>query len=442
MMDGIIKGIIEFFWEKLNMEIEDSAKGAKKPEIGEYYVAYFDILGYKEYFANNQDEVDNLLCSIADSIDLIIDNIKLNNGIYNMFIGKDIIFKVKLFSDNVLIYYQKQENEYLSSFILMSLIESVKAIQLNLICKYNIFIRGGITKGNFAANDNFVFGQALIDVVELESKVAKYPRIVLDNAIIEELKYFGEIVSVHTMNLLQDADKYINGVFKSSSPQELLERIRNSIEVFDKILQISYPSAFNNLNIVNYLRSLLKEVYVSSQQMLNLSVEALENQFEIIKNLYPFIADAARKISTKHVCQEQFRYKNNIDCDETNIYYIDYLKSYNYTTAPILLQIDKEELLLMVRDVFKNYPDVISEIELHLDDEKFKSKRQEILQKHREVVIENINMHKNHDKILEKYFWVLRLHNKSCIASDNNHLVINIKYSVAENTSLPVLEVS
>ncbi len=47
-----------------------------------------------------------------------------------------------------------------------------------------------LTIGNILHNDNgTVFGQALIDAYQLETKSAKYPRIVLSDKLIRELKY-------------------------------------------------------------------------------------------------------------------------------------------------------------------------------------------------------------------------------------------------------------
>ena len=51
-----------------------------------------------------------------------------------------------------------------------------------------VWVRGGVTVGNILHDDDVVFGPALNRAYELESKVAKFPRIVLDVEI-DELKY-------------------------------------------------------------------------------------------------------------------------------------------------------------------------------------------------------------------------------------------------------------
>ena len=59
-----------------------------------------------------------------------------------------------------------------------------------LLIEKGILFRGGLTIGNIIHNDNgTVFGQALIDAYHLETKSAKYPRIVLSDKLIKELNY-------------------------------------------------------------------------------------------------------------------------------------------------------------------------------------------------------------------------------------------------------------
>ncbi|EFG85473.1 hypothetical protein F1645_13600 [Novacetimonas hansenii] len=51
-----------------------------------------------------------------------------------------------------------------------------------------IFIRGGLTAGKLYLRDNVLFGPAMIQAYDLESKFANYPRIVIDPITIDALK--------------------------------------------------------------------------------------------------------------------------------------------------------------------------------------------------------------------------------------------------------------
>lgn len=59
-----------------------------------------------------------------------------------------------------------------------------------ILIEKGILFRGGLTIGNIIHNENgTVFGQGLIDAYLLESKSARYPRIILSDKLIKELSY-------------------------------------------------------------------------------------------------------------------------------------------------------------------------------------------------------------------------------------------------------------
>jgi len=47
-----------------------TADNMKAEPIKEYYIAYFDLLGYKEFFRNYPDKVENFLQVIYEAISL------------------------------------------------------------------------------------------------------------------------------------------------------------------------------------------------------------------------------------------------------------------------------------------------------------------------------------------------------------------------------------
>jgi hypothetical protein len=65
-------------------------------------------------------------------------------------------------------------------------------IQAELIEK-EILIRGAVTVGDICMERGLIFGPALIRAYELESKVATYPRIVIDGMVFERLEDMPEL---------------------------------------------------------------------------------------------------------------------------------------------------------------------------------------------------------------------------------------------------------
>lgn len=159
---------------KENLEVEP---------IKEYYIAYFDLLGYKQFVKDHSDKVESFLNDIYKAICYvkgylqIITSSPLTSGLGH------ISIQTKIFSDNILLCLETgtTASEY-PRFLAFMLI--VADIQRNFILRYGLFLRGGITIGTLSFNDDFVFGQGLIDVVALEEK-AVYPRIIIGESVVD-----------------------------------------------------------------------------------------------------------------------------------------------------------------------------------------------------------------------------------------------------------------
>lgn len=148
--------------------------------IKKYYIAYFDLLGYKAFLKSHSDKAESFLTDINNAIQ---NTKKYIQGIALSFLGGNLTqmsIKVKIFSDNILLCLETgtTQMEY-PRFLAFLMI--VADIQRNFILQHDLFLRGGITIGMLSFNNDFVFGQGLIDAVDLEEK-AVYPRIIIGAA--------------------------------------------------------------------------------------------------------------------------------------------------------------------------------------------------------------------------------------------------------------------
>lgn len=162
----------------------------EKLEMKEYFIAYLDILGYKEKIDNGDEEL----------LGIINDCINHSNQTLKHFEDKNMInIKMKAFSDNLLFCTEK---DYLFLYIFMC------SLQIAFIAN-KIFIRGALCYGSLYFNNNFIYGKGLIDAHDLESKIAIFPRIVLDKSYITagakfEKKLRNQTVSFKTIgNILK-----------------------------------------------------------------------------------------------------------------------------------------------------------------------------------------------------------------------------------------------
>ena len=155
-------------------------------EFSEYYVAYFDVLGYKEAFKKSEEVSVKLVRSIEKSIDLTKKIVSIVNSLSNESTDDSFEIEYKIFSDNILICYRETKNSF-SELHLVFFLRLIATVQRIFFEGCKLVVRGGITKGPLYLTDDFVSGKALIDAVELEN-TAIYPRIVVDNCVLDILK--------------------------------------------------------------------------------------------------------------------------------------------------------------------------------------------------------------------------------------------------------------
>jgi nitroreductase len=96
-------------------------------------------------------------------------------------------------------------------------LSQVQLAQANLAA-HGVFLRGGITRGPIYIDDSFVFGAALVEAYELESKVAKYPRVLIAESL-------QPVVLAHP-HLWMRSDDGLWSVNYLTAGDDLTERLR------------------------------------------------------------------------------------------------------------------------------------------------------------------------------------------------------------------------
>lgn len=145
--------------------------------IKKYYIAYVDLLGYKQFFQSYPDKAERLLQVIYEAISNTKNYIhEINSSPVGADLG-NLSIRTKVFSDNILLCLETTttEAEYPRFLAFLAIIAD---IQRNFILRYGLFLRGGITIGDLSFNEDFVFGQGLIDAVAIEGSTI-YPRIAI-----------------------------------------------------------------------------------------------------------------------------------------------------------------------------------------------------------------------------------------------------------------------
>ena len=262
----------------------------KQPEpIKEYYIAYFDLLGYKEFFKTHPDKVGDFLQVIHEAVSNTIDYIQEVNSsrieaeIANLFIRK------KVFSDNILLCLETTttEIEYPRFLTFLAIIAD---IQRHFILRYGLSLRGGVTIGELSFNEDFVFGKGLIDVVALE-ETAIYPRIIMDKSVLDyvrqphfvkqdDLKKACEIENqAHSGKYVSDEElAFCNSIMPAVNTERFYLQWRDHLlfPVADGAVVLNYLYYFNVSSVLNQ---------TTIEQMLAFLETFSPNDYQRVRNI-------------------------------------------------------------------------------------------------------------------------------------------------------------
>lgn len=183
----------------------------------QYYVAFLDILGFKNLVNNPK-----VLCTDILKIYKFLDQYS------DMFFGgnfKDIkdSIKIKIMSDSICIYIDANAPNALYELVMFCTF-----FQYNLLTIDScVFIRGGIAYGDMYVKDDTIFGPALTEAYLLEENNAKVPRIImckstLDRGKIEVNKISQESPDVWTF---RDDDAFYTLNYFTLLSGKVLERV-------------------------------------------------------------------------------------------------------------------------------------------------------------------------------------------------------------------------
>ncbi len=167
-------------------------------EYVEYYIAFLDILGFKDIINKKSfNEVNK----IFDNLLIIKQDIMNSSSIFNEFLnerGLGNLFDnivLNIMSDSIIIAIPAR---HMNSLAFVT--EYCRRVQASFI-KDGILIRGAITKGEFYSKNEIMFGKGLIEAYLLQENEAIYPRIIMT----KKLAYdYIERVGTHTTVYIQD----------------------------------------------------------------------------------------------------------------------------------------------------------------------------------------------------------------------------------------------
>lgn len=145
----------------------------KECQYEERFIAFIDILGFRNIISESINSPE-VLQDIIDSLEYVYEEREDNyNGkLAQSFIGR----MISTFSDSMIISYPCSLSGA-GYYILLDLV-----FITNDLINIGMMLRGGLTVGKVIHTEKYSFGPAMNRAYELESKVAVYPRIIVDSA--------------------------------------------------------------------------------------------------------------------------------------------------------------------------------------------------------------------------------------------------------------------
>lgn len=164
-------------------------------------LVFFDVLGFKDMVQRKYKDKPEKIKEILNMMHV------LSSPSYTS--------ELIIFSDSVINILEIKPKccEHGQTFAdyLNVIFNNIATIQVNMFGLYRVLIRGSIVIGDiyYESENNLLFGPALVDAYELESKYCIYPRFLIGKSIVDE------IIDAEWLDVTEDVDgHYYIDVFK------------------------------------------------------------------------------------------------------------------------------------------------------------------------------------------------------------------------------------
>lgn len=255
------------------------------------YVAFLDILGFQNLCGIGNNIKKQLECCEIKAVfnDLELLKLDYDEGLFKLIFSKEIRDDTTftIMSDSIVISAPNNKGG------LMFILYLCDKIQM-LLLSQGILLRGGIAEGEFFQLDNILFGPALNEAHSIESKKAIYPRIVIANNIIDDLKNKGMFISFADCKSIDDYihKKYLNKYLNKHKgvSDNHADDYDSQIEFFIKQSEdgsLYFVHYFNPLELMTIIHSPMVEKIKStiSNGLANLD-EKIKKKYEWLELYY------------------------------------------------------------------------------------------------------------------------------------------------------------
>lgn len=161
-------------------------------------VAFIDVLGFSSLVSNINTDAEafsNILQALSEFELTRRDFENERADLHDFPQGR----ACSLFSDSIVVSCLDTDENY------ATFLSQVAGICISVF-PYGVLLRGGITNGELYHRRGRVFGRAMIDAYHLESRLAVYPRIIVEDQLASRMLAYRKDNALIRELLLQDSD--------------------------------------------------------------------------------------------------------------------------------------------------------------------------------------------------------------------------------------------
>ncbi len=211
--------------------LDDSGKPFLRPSI----TGFLDVLGFSQLstasssLVESQKLLNQVAACITDSRTFVRETFR------DQPIAAPGRWAIKFFSDNLVIGYPTDSQEVPPEEAALFVVRCAQGYQLQMALN-GFFVRGALTSGPICLTDEIIFGSALVECYQLESKTSIVPRVILTTPLYDLLARAATTHGLHQADAIcQDIDGwwFVNYLEAAKNQQgidwELIKRHKASV---------------------------------------------------------------------------------------------------------------------------------------------------------------------------------------------------------------------
>ena len=199
-----------------------------EPKYEEQFTAYVDFLGFGEVSLRTDDTTRREILDLLLALSALRGEFDVRSAANET--GKTTTIKpaISTFSDHIVIsfplepiYREAGLDEHIGGFIIFNQFNSLLSRLAAAALRIGFLIRGGATIGNLYHTRGVVFGEALVEAYQIESRTSVYPRVVLSSRITSRSKWIeNQPYAIKDSDGLYHFDYFKTLLFSASLPGE------------------------------------------------------------------------------------------------------------------------------------------------------------------------------------------------------------------------------